>query len=279
MTGVLESEVTSRNVPARWLAAVVGFFGLFFAIAWVSQWWILRRWFLQEAIELPAPSVGPHALTMTVVAVLALAIAVPLLREGMFVAAGLTCLGAAIGPLRLVAAPVFASVGATTEVIPDFVWRLGVGVALLVVLLLVVRWVAGPALREPPRWGPVVLVLIAVPVLVLLLWPGARTQEATDDTIWIDMAVGWGLLIGGLLAAGLVGSTASAVVRGLLAAAMAAALWLVYDVGERAVPGWEPGGDEPMFLTAQVSITLGVFAVAGFLLAVSGVGHRGSQDP
>ncbi len=93
------------------------------------------------------------------------------------------------------------------------------------------------------------------------------------------MAVGWGLLIGGLLAAGLVGSTASAVVRGLLAAAMAAALWLVYDVGERAVPGWEPGGDEPMFLTAQVSITLGVFAVAGFLLAVSGVGHRGSQDP
>ncbi|HNO14580.1 MAG TPA: hypothetical protein PKH30_00355 [Actinomycetota bacterium] len=279
MTGVLESEVTSRNVPARWLAAVVGFFGLFFAIAWVSQWWILRRWYLEEAIEQPAPSVGPHALTMTVVAVLALAIAVPLLREGMFVAAGLTCLGAAIGPLRLVAAPVFASVGATTEVIPDFVWRLGVGVALLVVLLLVARWVAGPALREPPRWGPVVLVLIAVPVLVLLLWPGARTQEATDDTIWIDMAVGWGLLIGGLLAAGLVGSIASAIARGLLAAAMATMLWLVYDVGEQAVPGWESGGDEPMFLTAQVSITLGVFAVAGFLLAVSGVGHRGSQDP
>ena len=34
-----------------------------------------------------------------------------------------------------------------------------------------------------------------------------------------------------------------------------------------------------MFLTAQVSITLGVFAVAGFLLAVSGWVTAGRADP
>ena len=134
-----------------------------------------------------------------------------------------TCLRAAIGPCAWWRHRSSRPSG-DHQVIPDFVWRLGVGVALLVVLLLVARW--WPARHcGNPALGAVVLVLIAVPVLVLLLGRG-RTQEATDDTIWIDMAVGWGLLIRGLLAAGLVGSTASAVARGLLAAAMAAMLWL-----------------------------------------------------
>ncbi len=281
MTGVaVESEVArGQNPPTQWLIVALGSFGLFFTVAWLSQWWIVRTWNLDESMDPPAPSVVPHAIAMTVVAVLALTSAVPLLREEMFAASGLVCAGAAIGPLRLVAAPVFASVGASTEVVADFVWRMGVGVVLLVVMLVVARWLAGPALAETPRWAAGVLLLVALPVFVLLLWPGAREQEATDDIIWFDMAIGWGLLAGGLLAAGIVSRVGATVVRGLLAAAMAFLLWSVYKGGDKAVPGWEYGGDEPMFLTAQVSITLGACALAGVLLAVSGLGRRGSEPP
>ena len=84
MTGVVvESDVTRGTSPVvRWLVAIGGFFALFFATAWLSQRWILHKWDLAESVDLPAPSVVPHAATMTVVAVLALASAVPLLVAG-----------------------------------------------------------------------------------------------------------------------------------------------------------------------------------------------------
>ena len=270
MTGVVvESDVTRGTSPVvRWLVAIGGFFALFFATAWLSQRWILHKWDLAESVDLPAPSVVPHAATMTVVAVLALASAVPLLVAG-----------AAIGPLRLVAAPLFAPIGESNEAIADFVWRVGLGFVLLVVMLLVAKWLSGPATAEQPRWAPAVLLLIALPVFALLLWPGARTQEATDDVIALEMAIGWGLLAGGVMAAGLVSRVGTALVRGVLAATMAAMLWSVYADGDQAVPGWEYGGDEPLFLTAQVSIVLGICALIGVLLAATGIGRRGIPAP
>lgn len=275
MTGVVvESEVTGSSQVVRWLVAVGGFFALFFAVAWCSQRWIQRKWYIAESVQWLAPSVVPHAATMTVVAVLALTIAVPLMRRGLFVAAALTCAGAAIGPLRLVAAPLFAPIGESNEAIADFVWRVGLGFGLLVVMLLVAKWLSGPATAAQPRWAPAMLLLIALPVFALLLWPGARTQEATDDVIALEMAIGWGLLAGGLMAAGLVSRVGTALARALLAAAMATMLWSLYEVGERAVPGWEDGGDEPMFLTAQVSVVLGLCALCGVLLAATGIGRR-----
>ena len=61
MTGVVvESEVTGSSQVVRWLVAVGGFFALFFAVAWCSQRWIQRKWYIAESVQWLAPSVVPH---------------------------------------------------------------------------------------------------------------------------------------------------------------------------------------------------------------------------
>ena len=229
-------------------------------------------------------TVWPHAAAMTLVVWLALAITVPLLRARLFAVAVAVCAGAAFGPLRLVATPVFGDLEfidqqpSTTQV----VWPVTVAAALSVLLIVVARRLAREHCPSDVPRGALVgvagLVCLAIPLLALPVIPGATVDPGHEPGLSFNMVTGWGLLAGGLLAAGLlgVGRTSTAGWRVGLAVAAPGSMWWAYhrDGGWPGVPGWDYGMQSPLFLTVQITAVLIGAAALGWALRACGLGDR-----
>jgi hypothetical protein len=244
----------------------------------VGQLWGDPPWVFER-------TVWPHAAAMTLVAWLALAIAVPLLRAArLFAVAVAVSAGAAFGPLRLVAAPIHGDLEfiESTPSPTQAGWPVVVAAVLTVLLIVVARRLArADPVVEVARGalvGVAGLVCLTIPLLALPVIPGATVDPGHEPGLSFVMVTGWGLLAGGLLAAGLlgVGSTPTAGGRVLLAATAPATMWWAYhrDGGWPGVPGWDYGMQSPLFLTVQITVVLIGAAALGWALRASGLGAR-----
>jgi hypothetical protein len=281
----------------RWALVLAGVYLATAAAAAAARWKVTAYWTalirqqgLPPGVDLSLPpferTVWPHALAMTLVVALALAIMVPLLRAGMFTLAVLVGAGAGFGPLRLTAAPVIGDLEFLEyePTLMQVAWPLAVGAAATVLLLVVAGWLARPAALARPGSPLLVatagLVCLAVPLLALPMIPGATHDPGHEPGLAFHMVTGWGLLAGGLLAAGLLGAsrrpTAGALARLALAGAAPAAMWWAYhrDGGWPGVPGWDHFMASPLFLTVQITAVLVTSAAIGWALTASTLGRR-----
>jgi hypothetical protein len=254
----------------------------------VAAYWQALTWQedLRPGVDLALPeyerTVWPHALAMTLVVALTLAIMVPLLRARLSAVAALVGAGAGFGPLRLTAAPVIGKLEfVDSDPTPaQLAWPLTVAAVATVVLLVVAHWLARPIPPAPPRSralvGVAALVCLSVPLLALPMIPGAPDGPFHEPGLSILMVTGWALLASGLLAAGLLGAgtIAAALVRVALAVATPTAMWWAYhrDGGWPGVPGWDFGTQSPLFLTMQITAVLIGAALVGWALAAAGLG-------
>ena len=296
------SRLAGRRGVQRWAVVLAGVFLAVGAAALASRWKVTAYWtapFWQErlgpGVDLSLPpyerSVWPHAVAMTAVVALTLAIMVPLLRSGLFTVAVLVGAGAGFGPLRLLAAPVIGDLEfLESEPTPaQVVWPLAVGAAATVLLTVLARWLARPTAPGEPGRSPLVgvtaLVCLAVPLLGLAMIPGATVDPGHEPGLSFHMVTGWGLLAGGLLAAGLLGATArpsaGALARLVLAGVAPATMWWAYhrDGGWPGVPGWDHGMQSPLFLTVQITAVLIAAAAIGWAFAATGLGPRPHPRP
>jgi hypothetical protein len=250
--------------------------------AGVSRWRVGRLW--GDPAWVFERSVWPHGAAMTLVVWLALAVAVPLLRARLFAVAVAVCAGAAFGPLRLVAAPIHGDLE-FIESNPSPTqagWPVVVASVLTFLLVVVARRLArvDPVVEvvRGALVGVAGLVCLALPLLALPVIPGATVDPGHQPGLSFVMVTGWGLLAGGLLAAGPlgVGGTSTARWRVLLAAASPATMWWAYqrDGGWPGVPGWDYGMQSPLFLTVQITAVLIGAAALGWALRSSGLGDR-----
>jgi hypothetical protein len=287
---------TDRGVQ-RWAVVLAAVYLATAAAATAARWKVTAYWTapswqerLGPGVDLSLPpyerTVWPHALAITLVVALALAIMVPLLRAGLFTLAVLVGAGAGFGPLRMTAAPVIGDLEFldSDPTLVQVAWPLAVGAAATVLLLVVAGWLARPAALARPGSPLLVatagLVCLAVPLLALPMIPDATVDPGHEPGLSFHMVTGWGLLAGGLLAAGLLGAsrrpTAGALARLALAGAAPAAMWWAYhrDGGWPGVPGWDHGMASPLFLTVQITAVLIGAAAVGCALAATHLGHR-----
>ena len=246
------------------------------------------RWRLGQMLGNPAwefeRTVWPHAAAMTLVVWLTLAITVPLLRARLFTVAVVVCAGAAFGPLRLVAAPIQGDLEFLDQQpsAAQVAWPVAVAAVLTVALIVVARRLARlDSPNDVPRGalvGVAGLVCLVIPLLVVVMIPGATVDPGHEPGLSIYMVTGWALLAGGLLAAGLlgIGRTSTAGWRVLLSAATPAAMYWAYqrDGGWPGVPGWDIGLQSPLYLTVQITAVLIGAAALGWALRGSGLGDR-----
>lgn len=304
MTGVwvqanvptLLQAATDRGVQ-RWALVLAAVYLAAAAAATAARWKVTAYWTapswqdrLGPGVDLSLPpferTVWPHALAMTLVVALALAVMVPLLRSGMFTLAVLVAAGAGFGPLRLTAAPVIGDLEhlESDPTLVQVAWPLAVGAAATVLLIVVAGWLdRRPGLVRPGSRLLVAaagLVCLAVPLLALPIIPGATQDPGHEPGLSLPMVTGWGLLSGGLLAAGLLGAsrrtTAGALARLALAGFAPVAMWWAYhrDGGWPGVPGWDHGMQSPLFLTVQITAVLIAAGAIGWALAATRLGLR-----
>ena len=224
-------------------------------------------------LELLEP-VLPFALVMAALAVSATATVVVLLRAGATVPAVGAALGTGIGPLSLLAFPVWLT-PLTTNVGPTALSLAGgmVGAVLIMSVAIVVakHLDEGSRDRSAPSWlvtaayglltWACALVLVASP-----MWARGtlrRPQEQPDAS----MMAGWALLISGMIVAGWV-SREAPVAAALRSAALAATPLALVAVmnrpgGAPAAPGWEMGDSD---LPTAMTLTLAALVVTGALI-------------
>jgi hypothetical protein len=208
-------------------------------------------------------SLSQHVAAMVLLGVLAVAVAAILDRRGTRVLAALALLGAAAGPMTLVAAPAWAGVVRTSLMDTQAWWHAAVAVSVLAVLGSWTLWVeralpAPSAVRSAagpgPSRGAVFTILAAV--LFVVFWNKSWELQESPGVV---PALGWALLVAAL---GVAASRAALRVRVallVLSAAVPALLYLAYqrEGGWPGVAGWELGGmQSPVITSTSIVVCL-----------------------
>jgi hypothetical protein len=215
-----------------------------------------------------------HVVAMVAVACLAVAVAVTLWRSASRVMAGVIVVGAAAGPMAVVAAPIRPALMAPTSMDTVWWWHVVVSAALTVLLG---AWVLAlhaltrrDAVERSPlpagRWDASVFV-VAAALAFSLAWNHSWQLQESPGAL---PAFGWAVLAAGMfLAARRVGQW-RAVCMVALAALALLALSHAYTRpgGWPGVAGWEMGGMEsPVVLSARVEVVVVAAGALGMLAA------------
>lgn len=243
-----------------------------------------RAWLLdqglssQEINSLEVYSLPLHTAAMTAVGLLAVAAASLLVLTGRRLMAAVTLIGAAIGPMTLVAAPVAESLIRDDSMDTVAGWHVLVG-ALLMTIMGVGTWWTSRSLRS---WDgrPAELPLSDISLFALTAAACLTAQVpmmGSHERPQLVVALGWSLLIAGTTVVGTMlrgWQTAAATVgSGLVLLLMALAYIRVG--GWPGVAGWEfMGMQSPVILTFVSAGAYAAGPLTGFLAANGGRSNR-----
>lgn len=264
------------RISKAWLWTAAGFVTatvLIAAAAAAARVYHAAQWDLSAAMAeygyekplLPFAAVMGAAVTAVVATVVAL------WRARLTVPAVATAAGAGIGPMSLLAFPVWEGPG-TTEV-GDGAPALLFGAAFTAVVVLIAAVVAtrlDPELRDRPvpSWRITgVYVLLAAGGFLTINAVPSWTYDDGHKNLDLTMVAGWVLLAAGLLVAGAAGheGRAATAVRSLVLMAFPLGLAAVMNRpgGWPEAPGWELAHSNlPLYLTVQMAgIVMGCAAI------------------
>jgi hypothetical protein len=229
-----------------------------------------------DLLTLPTYSLAGHVAAMTLLGAVAVLVASTLVSQGHRLLAALVLVGAAWGPMTVVAVPLRAGLIAASSSDTVWWWHVVVGGAVLVVLAvwtIVVTPEHAGGILNVPFVGSLFLVVAAVSFLIC--WNNVWELQESPGPL---PSLGWALLAAGLAAIG-TRATWRVLVPAVLLTAGAlgvAALAYLRQGGWPGVAGWEFNGMEsPVILSARVVLVLAVALVPGLLLgAAARTGRR-----
>jgi hypothetical protein len=201
-------------------------------------------------------SLAEHVSAMVLLGVLAVAVAVILDRRDARLLAALALLGAAAGPMTLVAAPAWSGLVRTSAMDTRAWWHAVVATAVLALLGSWAHWVeqalpAPPQIRSAARSGPSrgALFTVLAALLFVVFWNKSWQLQESPGVV---PALGWALLVAALVVAASRAALPVRVVLVVLSAAVPAVLFLAYhrESGWPGVAGWEFNGMQSPVITS-----------------------------
>jgi hypothetical protein len=220
-------------------------------------------------------SAGAHVVAMVAVAALAVMVTVTLWRSGSRAMAGAVVVGAAAGPMAVVAAPIRPGLMAPTSMDTLWWWHVLVTCALT---LLIGGWLFGlNAVRRrdgvgrpelsPVRWDASIF-LVTAALAFTVVWNHSWQLQESPGAL---PALGWALLSAGLVVAAARSSRKRAVSTIALSVLTLLALSHAYTRpgGWPGVAGWElKGMESPVVLSSRVEVVLLAAGVLGLVIGV-----------